>query len=645
MSVNPLNDISKVYLEQVAESAVPGKPAERLGAVTAIPKSEQDAARERLLAKAKAKREKMKEENEIEEAVKGADPEMRKAAAAERKNKSGKRLPPSEGRGYANQQQQSIAFHDKRSKGKFIPGMTTNEEKEEKKEGKAKRWWDDDGDGKGWEEGEVSGKFKKKKKVEESSDYDPMEDPDFDHDEAEENRGVSGKNNPKGGKSLSKKKKTVRESLSDWRRDFGLYEVTETSDKESNGPAKVKEKSVTNKVKINPSLSESVENLGGTLVEMIEIKNFDGVLDELTESEVFFLNDSLIEEVVEDVFLECLEEGYDIFEVENTLLESLEISSALLTEAKVTLGHDTKIKSDRVEKVKTAVKKVGKAIARGAGYAAGAAVRGARAAKREFGKGYEAGKGGSSSSSSSETRKPQPYRNKGVTKKKEGLLGRVASKLKSGLKKAVAKGARSLSRGARNVARKMEGGETKKAPASKAAEAPKAAPKKAEKPSDPWEGSATTPAKPKTATKKTAAPKPKTATKKTAAPKAKAPATSKPKRSRKSKLDSLLSDIRNESVQIDEKTLTKMEMSKREEIVRSMKDKKADFERRYPGRAEEVMYATATKMAKKIAEGATEIPMTKQELALQQRKTSLEAQIAKKRQQEMAKTGKKGPQV
>ena len=58
MSTNPLNDISKVYLEQVVESAVPGKPAERLGAVTAIPKSERDAARERALAKAKAMREK-----------------------------------------------------------------------------------------------------------------------------------------------------------------------------------------------------------------------------------------------------------------------------------------------------------------------------------------------------------------------------------------------------------------------------------------------------------------------------------------------------------------------------------------------------------------------------------------------------------
>merc|ERR1712072_263167 len=33
-----------------------------------------------------------------------------------------------------------------------------------KKGKKAKRWWDDDGDGKGYEDGEVDGKFKKKKK-------------------------------------------------------------------------------------------------------------------------------------------------------------------------------------------------------------------------------------------------------------------------------------------------------------------------------------------------------------------------------------------------------------------------------------------------------------------------------------------------
>ena len=42
------------------ESHVPGKPAERLGAVTAIPQKERDAARERLLAKTKAIKERNK---------------------------------------------------------------------------------------------------------------------------------------------------------------------------------------------------------------------------------------------------------------------------------------------------------------------------------------------------------------------------------------------------------------------------------------------------------------------------------------------------------------------------------------------------------------------------------------------------------
>jgi hypothetical protein len=44
---------------------------------------------------------------------------------------------------------------------------------QEKKEGKeVKKWWDDDGDGKGYEEGEVSGKLKKKKVKEEVEEVD-----------------------------------------------------------------------------------------------------------------------------------------------------------------------------------------------------------------------------------------------------------------------------------------------------------------------------------------------------------------------------------------------------------------------------------------------------------------------------------------
>jgi hypothetical protein len=53
---------------------------------------------------------------------------------------------------------------------------------------------------------------------------------------------------------------------------------------------------------------------------------------------------------------------------------------------------------------------------------------------------------------------------------------------------------------------------------------------------------------------------------------------------------------------IQEKKLTSAETKKREEIVKSMKDKSSEFEKKYPGRGKEVMYATATKIAKKVAE-------------------------------------------
>lgn len=53
---------------------------------------------------------------------------------------------------------------------------------------------------------------------------------------------------------------------------------------------------------------------------------------------------------------------------------------------------------------------------------------------------------------------------------------------------------------------------------------------------------------------------------------------------------------------IQEKKLTSAETNKKEEIVKSMKDKSTEFEKKYPGRGKKVMYATATKIAKKVAE-------------------------------------------
>jgi hypothetical protein len=51
--------------------------------------------------------------------------------------------------------------------------------------------------------------------------------------------------------------------------------------------------------------------------------------------------------------------------------------------------------------------------------------------------------------------------------------------------------------------------------------------------------------------------------------------------------------------QIDERTLTSGETAKKEDYVKGMKKSVSGFKARYGDRAKEVMYATATKMAKK----------------------------------------------
>jgi len=331
-------------------------------------------------------------------------------------------------------------------------------------------------------------------------------------------------------------KAIAKEGFSNWRQDLSEV-MTDTEDNQKITDKKIKNKIKTSAMGGGIKLGEAVEQIGGTLIEMVQI---DNILDDFSDYEIDLLSDVLIEKVVEEVFYNYLEEGYEVEEIEEYICESIDISLSILNEAKVTFGHDTpntEKKEGVLQKIKGAVKKVGKAVARGVGYAAGAAVRGAKAVGREAKSGYERGRSGSSSGETSRSSAPSTSSSSDSEseggEKKPGILSRVASKLKKGLKKAVAKGARAVSRGARNVARKMEGGETKKV------EAPKTEPKKAEKPADPW-GEPTTPpkSKPKATTKKAAAPK----------PKAKAPARKK----KTSKLDSLLSDIRNEEIGIQE---------------------------------------------------------------------------------------------
>ena len=110
------------------------------------------------------------------------------------------------------------------------------------------------------------------------------------------------------------KKKLTKEGYSNWRED--LIEITDKIPVKKEKEEKIIEKEVNNKIKINPKLElgEALENLGGTLIEMIEIDEVDYI--------------------VESVYNELLDEGYDDDEIE----EALEYA---LTEATVTFGHDT----------------------------------------------------------------------------------------------------------------------------------------------------------------------------------------------------------------------------------------------------------------------------------------------------------------
>jgi hypothetical protein len=111
-----------------------------------------------------------------------------------------------------------------------------------------------------------------------------------------------------------KKVKTkVRFEAYSWRSELSEVITDIESEKE------IKEKKVKNTVKINPTLGEAVEEIGGTILEAIEV-------DEM-------------EIVVEEVYAELIEEGYSEDDVEDAIEYSLnEVSESYLS----TYGYNDK---------------------------------------------------------------------------------------------------------------------------------------------------------------------------------------------------------------------------------------------------------------------------------------------------------------
>ena len=296
---NPLNDISKVYLE-MRESYKIEPPKERLKTdrnMFNIPKDEQEAARERLKAKAAAKRAERAKMKEALDPVGKEDGDV---------NNDGKK-------------DSTDSYLMKRRKA-IAKAMKTRKEEIEREEVVTEK-----------------------------------KDPCWD---THEMKGMKKKGNRMVPNCVPK------EAYSDWRSDLVEADLIEVMD-EDEAEKPIKEKKVNNKVKINPKLGEAIEEIGGTLLEEVEIDELDII--------------------IESVYDELIEEGYSEDDVEDAiefaLTEQLNEVSDRYYDSAVKASKDAAAKKKREEMMKRAKgrlrfmkRKAGEASAKLRGKAAGAAV-------------------------------------------------------------------------------------------------------------------------------------------------------------------------------------------------------------------------------------------------------------------------------
>ena len=302
ISKNPLNDISKVYLENVVNTPevneinegirdkdpekgtkerkarlekkrgmkVDDHPEYKKGVEAPkeklktdrdgyrVPKKDADAARERLLAKARAKRAKM---SEALDPVGQEDADIDNDGDTDKTDK------------YLHNRRKAI--------GKAI----------KKKKGIKEGHCDEEGV--------------------ECSDVEKKKDSKKNALRAEEKTAGSPEHKPGG--SLSQydaqgklKAKLQKEGYHNWRQD--LIEVMDDIEDQK----EVKEKKVNNKIKINPELGEAVEELGGTLLEVVEVDEMDVLIESVYEEliEEGYTEDD-VEEAIEFALTEDINEASD----------------------------------------------------------------------------------------------------------------------------------------------------------------------------------------------------------------------------------------------------------------------------------------------------------------------------------------------
>ena len=286
-----LNDLSKIYKESIAESAVPGKPAEKLKTdrnMFSIPKADQMSAAERIKKKTAEKK-----------------------AALEKKH--GKKMDD----------------HPEYPKKKYVDEASLDPVGQE----------DDDIDNDGKKNTKSDKYLKNRRKAIAKAIGEGKNDPCWDT-----HKQVGMKK--KGGRMVPNC--VPKESFSNWRQD--LSEVMDDKKEDQ----KVTEKKVSNTIKINPKLGEAIEEIGGTLLEAIEIDEIDVV--------------------IESVYEELIAEGYSEDEVENgietaltTLDEGYYDSAVAASKAAAAKNSGETTKKSMKDRRKSAAKKAIMGTARAAG--------------------------------------------------------------------------------------------------------------------------------------------------------------------------------------------------------------------------------------------------------------------------------------
>ena len=239
---NPLNDISKVYLQQIAaEGTMDIKGFE-------IPKKERDAAAKRVKDKTAAKQKKMNPQDTVAHEMKGV---MNREAL----DKSGWDAVNSLADVYKNMNNDSL--DENRAAARAAGGYKDDSKKQPDP---SKKGFTGVGNMSIDQIRKMSARIEKEKTKTEALDPVGKEDGDVNNDGKKDSTDSYLMKRRKAiGSAMKKRLKEERASLS---------EVM--TDKEDD--KKVTEKKVDNKITINPKLSEAVEEIGGEVLEMVEVE-------------------------------------------------------------------------------------------------------------------------------------------------------------------------------------------------------------------------------------------------------------------------------------------------------------------------------------------------------------------------------------